>query len=317
MKNRNKIIRFFLCIFLFILASCNGKNEKEIIIFHAGSLSVPLKQITREYMKSNPGINIKLEGAGSVACARKITEIGKPCDILATADYKVIEKFLMPEYTDWNIWFATNEMVIAYHDKSAYSDIIGPDNWHEILGNDDVVFGRADPDADPCGYRTVMLFKLASEYYGNEKLAAKLIVKDVNMIRPKGVDLVALLETKALDYIIEYRSICEQHGLQYIKLPPELNLSDPNFENLYGSVSVDITGNKPGEKLKIKGSSMIYGITLLDDAPNRKEALDFLYFFLGERGRDILRGNGQSPISLYLSGNTDNIPEKILGIFKR
>ncbi len=315
MKKLNKIFFSLVFIFFIILVSCKNIKEKEIIIFHAGSLSVPLKEVAMHYMEMNPGIDIKLEGAGSVACARKITELGKPCDIMASADYKVIEKFLMPDYTDWNIWFATNEMVIAYHDRSAKSDLITSDNWHEILSDKDVVYGRADPNADPCGYRTVLMFKLAADYYSRDGLDEVLTTKDINMIRPKGVDLVALLETKSLDYIIEYKSVCEQHQLDYISLPAEINLSDPAFEDLYNSVDVDITGDRPGETIKIKGGSMIYGVTIIDDAPNREDATDFLDYLLGEKGRAVIQKHGQSPLSLRISGSAERIPFKLLEFF--
>ena len=313
----NRILAVLFIIPIIFLASCNKAEKNEIIIFHAGSLSFPFKEIAGEYMDMYPGIDIKLEGAGSVACARKITELNKSCDIMASADYKVIEKFLMPEYTDWNIWFATNEMVIAYHEKSAHLDIIGPDNWYEVLSDEDVVYGRSDPNADPCGYRTVMMFRLAAYYYGQDRLDEVLTAKDGNMIRPKEVDLVALLETKALDYIVQYKSVCEQHGLDYISLPPEINLSDPNYEDQYNKVSVNIIGDQPGKTIQMKGSSMVYGLTLLNDAPNRDAAVDFLRYFLGERGRSVLQNNGQSPLTLHLEGPASNIPEKLLEFFNR
>jgi len=308
---------FLLVLTLIIFASCARSHESEIIIFHAGSLSVPLKEAAGEYMKMNPGVDIKLEGAGSVACARKITELGKACDIMASADHKVIEKFLMPGYTDWNIWFASNELVIARHDKSEYAGQINRDNWYKILAQDDVVYGRSDPDADPCGYRTVMMFKLAEAYYEEDGLAETLMAQDLNMVRPKEVDLVALMETRALDYIVQYRSVCEQHGLDYFILPTEINLSDPSFEDVYNSVSVSITGDRPGETIGIKGSSMIYGITLLNDAPNREAAADFLHFFLGEKGRSIIQENGQKPLDLHLEGPATSMPDTLMQFFSR
>ncbi|MGM0665962.1 MAG: tungstate ABC transporter substrate-binding protein WtpA [Bacteroidota bacterium] len=306
-----------LLIPFIVLASCGRSHETEIIIFHAGSLSVPLKEAAGEYMKTNPGIDIKLEGAGSVACARKITELNKPCDIMASADHKVIEKFLMPGYSDWNIWFATNELVIACHEKSKYVDLINADNWYDILARKDVVYGRSDPNADPCGYRSLMMFKLAEDYYEQDGLTEILVTKDLNMVRPKEVDLVALMETRALDYIVQYKSVCEQHGLDYISLPPEINLSDPSFEDLYNTVSVDITGDRPGETIEIQGSSMIYGITLLNDAPNREAAVDFLHYFLGEEGRSVIRKNGQTPLDLHLEGPATNIPGRLMQFFNR
>ncbi|MEE4215157.1 MAG: tungstate ABC transporter substrate-binding protein WtpA [Bacteroidales bacterium] len=315
MKKIYRKLAVLLLIPFIVLESCGRSDKTEIIIFHAGSLSVPLKEAAGEYMKMNPGIDIKLEGAGSVACARKITELNKPCDIMASADHKVIEKFLMPDYSDWNIWFASNELVIAQHDKSKYTGQINQDNWYDILSRNDVVYGRSDPNADPCGYRSVMMFKLAEDYYEQEGLTETLMAKDLNMVRPKEVDLVALMETSALDYIVQYKSVCEQHGLDYISLPPEINLSDPSFEDLYNTVSVDITGDRPGETIEIKGSSMIYGITLLNDAPNREAAIDFLHYFLGEEGRSIIRENGQTPLDLHLEGPATNIPDRLMQFF--
>ena len=67
-----------------ILVSCTTKNKEnnKLIIFHAGSLSVPFKQMKDEFQKENPGIEILLESAGSVKCARKITDLNKDCDII-------------------------------------------------------------------------------------------------------------------------------------------------------------------------------------------------------------------------------------------
>ncbi|MCK7522654.1 MAG: hypothetical protein MZV64_35710 [Ignavibacteriales bacterium] len=43
-------------------------------------------------------VKVLLEAAGSLVCARKVTELKKPCDIVASADYFVIDKLLIPEY---------------------------------------------------------------------------------------------------------------------------------------------------------------------------------------------------------------------------
>jgi molybdate/tungstate transport system substrate-binding protein len=103
---------FLLILFgLIILTGCgniNSSKTKEVIVFHAGSLSVPIKQVAEAYEKKNPGTKILLESSGSLVCARKVTELKKPCDIIASSDYFVINQFLIPEYTRWSIRFATN-----------------------------------------------------------------------------------------------------------------------------------------------------------------------------------------------------------------
>lgn len=306
-----------LFLYLFILAGsiilfhgCNQQragNEK-IIIFHAGSLSIPLRTIAQEYMKANPGVTVEMEAAGSVECARKITELGKPCDIMASADYFIIDEMLIPGYASWNVKFATNSMVIAYTGKSRMGATINRDNWIDILLDKDIYYGRSDPDSDPCGYRTILTLKLAELYYGREGLTALFTAKDLNMVRPKEVDLLALLESNAIDYIFIYKSVAMQHQLDYIELPAEIDLSDPRLSDLYASVSVDITGSKPGETIAIAGSPMVYGVTLLDDAPGREAAIDFLSFLLGERGREIMGEMGQKMDSAPLVRPFSKLP---------
>ncbi len=272
-------------------------DEKELIIFHAGSLSVPLKKIAQEYEKINPGTIIFLESAGSLDCARKVIELKKPCDIVASSDYYVIDKLLIPDYASWNIRFATNEIVIAYTDKSKYSKEIKSDNWMDILQRKDVIYSRSDPDSDPCGYRTIFTFMLAEKYYNKPGLTEKLSSKNKDYIRPKEVDLVALMESNAIDYMFQYRSVAIQHALKYIELPKEINLSDSSKADIYSSVSTEVDGNKPGVKMKVTGDFINYSLTILDKAPQKEEAVKFVEFMLSPAGLDIFRKNGQEPIS--------------------
>ena len=257
----------FLITNLFLLSdsfSQSPAEQKELIVFHAGSLSVPIKQIAQEYEKRNPGTKIFLESAGSLVCARKVTELKKPCDIIASSDYFVINELLIPEYASWSIRFATNEIVIAYLEKSKYSKEINSDNWMDVLQRKDVIYSRSDPDSDPCGYRTLFTFMLAEKYYNKPGLTEKMSLKNKEYIRPKEVDLVALLEANAIDYMFQYKSVAIQHGLKYIELPKEINLSDPSKKDIYTSVSTDVAGNKPGLKMKVTGDYINYSITVLD-----------------------------------------------------
>jgi molybdate/tungstate transport system substrate-binding protein len=311
-------MRLFLFVSVlsgFLLSGCGNSHpakQKQIIVFHAGSLSVPLAQIKTEYEKKNPGIEILLEAAGSLVCARKVSELKKPCDIVASADYFVINELLIPDYTNWSIRFATNEIVIAYNEKSKHSSEINADNWIDILMKDDVIYSRSDPNADPCGYRTVFTFMLAEKYYKREGLAEKLAGKNIDYIRPKEVDLVALIESNAIDYMFQYKSVALQHGLKYIELPDDINLSDPAKTDNYKTVSFDVTGSKPGSKIKVTGDYINYSVTVLDKAPEKDAAIDFLCFMVSPEGLEIFRKNGQKPIVPFSTEQPDKIPSKLL-----
>ena len=81
---------------------------------------------------------------------------------------------------------------------------------------DDVIFGRADPNSDPCGYHAVLTSQLSEQYYNHDNFTNKIISKDQEYIRPKEVDLLALLESNTIDYLFLYRSVAQQHGLKYV-----------------------------------------------------------------------------------------------------
>lgn len=310
MKRCHHLICALLAIFL-LSACANQDKSKQLIIFHAGSLSVPMKAVVAAFKVENPEIKILTEPAGSRACARKITDLNRECDVMASADYTVIDQLLIPEFTDWNIKFASNKMCIVFTEKSRYADLIDSTNWYNILLKEDVAFGRSDPNSDPCGYRTVLVSRLADLYYKDTTISKKILAKDQKYIRPKETDLLALLETNTLDYVFIYRSVAVQHHLNFIELPAKINLENPGFANYYKQVSVEISGKKLGEKIVKIGEPMIYGVTVLKNAPHKKNALKFADFLLSKKGMDIMEKNGQPSIVPSFTDSYNQLPEQL------
>jgi molybdate/tungstate transport system substrate-binding protein len=270
----------------------------KVIVFYAGSLAVPLERMAKEFTRLHPGVNVVLEGSGSRAAAKKITDLHKPCDLMVSADYTTIDELLRPQYTDHNILFARNELVIAYTPRSKYAGEITPANWYRILLRPGVNYGRSDENVDPCGYRTLMCWQLAAKYYRDPGLYEKLNRGcPPRNIRPKSVELLAMLESGALDYAFEYKSVAEQHGLRYVTLPPELNLSDIRYASFYKQAAVQVKGKKPGETVTYVGKPIVYGAALLKNAPNPEAATAFLKFMLDRnQGLRILEECGQPPL---------------------
>ncbi len=296
---RKTQIAVAVMLLLFALGSANSEEgvfdlEGDLIVFHAGSLSVPFREISQEFEKIHPGVDVLCEAAGSRSCARKVTDLGRPCDVLASADYTVIDTLLIPQHADWNLKFASNEMVIAFRNESRFSKLARHDKWPELLLDDSISFGRSDPNCDPCGYRTVMAIKLAEKQYGLPGFSDRLLAKDKRYIRPKETDLLALLEVGELDCFFIYRSVAQQHGLGFLKLPDEINLKSEKLAGLYRGVSVSISGRSPGEYITKVGEPMVYGVTVPKNSPNPKAAIAFVSFLLdSERGMAIMKKNGQ------------------------
>lgn len=321
---RHKLkLTFNILLAVFFLLSCNNSNKQQanrpgsisgdLIIFHAGSLSVPFQKIARAFEQEYPGTHVLLEAAGSVDCARKITDLHKPCDLMASSDYSVITKFLIPDHTSWYLPFAGNEMVIAFTGKSKNSDVISKENWVEILMQDDVHYGRSDPYADPCGYRTLIVMQLAGTYYGINDLESNLASKDIKYIRPKEVDLLAMLELHETDYIFIYRSVAIQHNLRYLELPAEINLKEMKRDEQYRKATVKIQGSSPNNFVDVHGEAITYAITQLDNAPNPDAARAFLHFLLDKsRGIKILEECGHNSLIPVPRKNGFFLPDELL-----
>jgi molybdate/tungstate transport system substrate-binding protein len=291
-----------------------GEISGQLTIFHAGSLAVPFKQISEAFSREYPGVKVLREAAGSRACARKIADLNRACDVMASADFTVIDTLLIPEHADWNIKFAGNEMVIASRDDSPRAEQITVDNWYKVLLQKDIAFGRSDPNMDPCGYRTILLLKLAERFYCQPGLVADFLPKDVRYIRPKEVDLLALLEAGAIDYIFIYRSVAEQHKLRILRLPDQINLSKSEFASVYETASVRLTGKTPGTFITRTARPIVYGVTIPKNAPNPQLAMVFLNFLLSaDKGGAILENNGQRFVLPSVSTTFENLPEGLRG----
>jgi len=290
-----------------------GFAKEKVVVFHAGSLSVPFAQIEKAFEAKYPQYDVVREAAGSRACARKITDIGKRADVMASAAYKVIDNLLIPKYAKFDAHFVTNEMAIAYTDKSKYANEINEKNWPDIFLRKDVKIGHSNPNLDPCGYRSILVTKLAEIYYKKPGFYDRLLgygdsyqngkeKRDKVIVRPKETDLLGLLEAGAYDYLYIYKSVAKQHGLRYITLPPQVSLKDRTYSKFYKQATFQITGKKPGTWIEKKGSPMVYGMTVVQNKsknlpPNPDGAVKFVNFVLSPQGQAIMKKNGQGVIN--------------------
>jgi len=287
----------FVALMVLLPFSVSAEPQGKLIIFHAGSLTVPFAKIEKDFEAKYPKVDVLREGGGSTKMARMISELHKPADIMASADFNVIDKTLIPEYAEWNIRFATNQLVLCYTDKSRFANQITANNWYEILGRKGVIWGHSDPNLDPCGYRSLMVLQLAEKHYKLPGLYDQLIAnRPEKNVRPKSVELVSLLKTGNMDYAWEYLSVAVQQGLKYIILPDEINLGNYKMDEFYKQATVKVTGKKPGTWITRTGKSCTYGITILKSVQNPEAAEAFLEYLIDpDGGLNILKDMGQPP----------------------
>ncbi len=276
--------------------------ENSLTIYHAGSLEFPFSHLEEIFEEQHPDINVLREASGSVVAAKKVTELNKSADIVAVADYNVILSYMFNAHADWEIIFAANEMVIAYTNESIGASNISSNNWYEVLLDPRVRWGHADPNLDPAGYRSLFVLQLAEIYYDIEGLNEDLLGSN-RTVRPKSVDLIALLESGELDYAFEYKSVAIQHGLEYIELPVEINLSSPDEKDFYAQASYTLDDNTT-----ITGTPILYGLTIPKNAKHVDWAIEFIKLLLSDTGSQVFEENGQNMVSPALGINKSNMP---------
>ena len=281
------------CVALTLITACGGTDvapEGPLVVFTAGSLARPMRAALDSF-SAKTGVRYELESAGSLETARKLTELGKIPDVIALADEDVFPKVLMPAHATWYARFAENRIVLAYTDKSRFASEIDSTNWWQVLQRPGLEIGRSNPDLDPSGYRTLMVFQLAERMYATPGLAATLerTAHRRNM-RPKEIELVALLESGDLDYAWFYESMARASGVRHVRLPDAIDLSNTDLRDTYAQVSVRVIGASVRDTVTMLGAPIRYAFSIPLKAAHGALAERFSGFLLSEDGKRALQG---------------------------
>jgi len=165
-------IAVIIIIILFIAGIAIGyyaapresKTTVTITGFAAGSLKYAIGNNFIPEFSNLTGIKIGMSFGGSVSGARQI-QSGQPYDIFISAAAGVIPSMLMPNYTNWMIIFATNEMAITWINQS-YNIQPGA-FWFENISAKGVIVAASNASLDPSGFQAIEMIKLAGIYYTN------------------------------------------------------------------------------------------------------------------------------------------------------
>lgn len=297
---------------LALIPTTQAQSPQVVIVDRAATLTLPFDALA----KSLPNLECRQRSAGSRFLLQSDVDLKQPIDVLALADVSLFEKPVSPAQTTrfpwWSI-FAGNEIGIAYTDKSKAADKINATNWPQILQQPGVQTAYADPESDPEGYNTVIAWTLAESYYHLPGFAAKLraAIPPKN-IRGDSTQLLALLSAGEVDYAWEYRSVAEQHHLKFLRLPKEINLSDPALAATYKTACIDLHHTDPnGEKVVQPkcGQPILYAVAIAADAPHPEAAAEFVKALYSEAGRNALESAFQQPLRAKIGGNASAVPD--------
>ena len=183
-------------------------------------------------------------------------------------------------------------MVIAFGSRRRATNVDST-NWYRALSEKGVEVGRSDPGLDPAGYRALMVLRLAERTYHAPWIERAVLARSPpRNMRPKSSDLVALLQTGALDYAFVYLTTARAAGLRWIELPPSINLEADSLADEYARVSVRVAGLARGDSIEIHGAPIHYAMGVPFGAPHPGGAAALEGYLLSPEGLAAMRGAG-------------------------
>jgi len=302
-------------------ANCVPPFTQQLIIYHAGSLTAAFTPVEQAFT-CQTGVQVQDVTGGSVDLVRQVTAGGKPADIVASADYVDIDKFLKPAgAASYDIVFGKGRMVLAYTQSGitaknlpAFVDpsaAFNPpdsvptvnDAWLQAVLTQGVVIGGSHPFLDPSGYRSHLMFQLAQMHYEAPNLYNNLLEHYVAIPATAPGSAFAIGKQYDFQLIYEHSAMGVAQSnpdYRYAYLPDDIDMSNPSRNNLYRQAVVTMPGLALSDPtVDVQGSRVAWGLTILNSAPNRENAIKFLQllFTPGDIGQSMLQKFGPSPIS--------------------
>jgi len=281
---------------LALAAGCQrAEGRRPLQVATAASLGRLFEDLRPMFERAHPDAEMRLDIGGSVLLLRKIQDLGLTPDLFVSADWSLIQDELVPERAAFNLRFAANELVLAYGEHSPGADRVGEKNWFEIALAPEARLSRINEATAPAGYQTLWALRLAERHYGSP--ASGLRRRFVERVPPERVardieEAAGLIESRAADYAILFRSVAEEHRLRFVPLPPEVNLGDPALARHYAEAREEIAPGRVVAALPI-----LYSLTIPRRARNSEAAAGLVELLLGPEGRRRLTQMGLRPLA--------------------
>jgi molybdate/tungstate transport system substrate-binding protein len=297
-------------------ACADAARKSSVSVLYAGSLATVMENGVGPAFTAATGYGYKGEAHGSLGAARLIHDHLRSPDVFISADPAVNESVLMgPKNGALVTWYAvvaSSQLVLAYNPKSPFAPrfeaaAAGKTPWYEVLETPGVHFGRGDPTIDPKGYRTLFLFTLAGAYYHRPEIP-RLLGEPLNpaQVLPETA-LLARVETGQFDAGIFYKHEVVAQKLPFVSFPPEINLGDPRFSDLYAQTSyITPTGEH------VSGAPILFTLTIPKTVQNQAAAEAFVRFLL--TSPKLLKEFGFGIVDHRVGGDREQIPQALRGL---
>jgi ABC-type molybdate transport system substrate-binding protein len=262
-------VRYPLFAILLLAAACT-RQPPPLTVFYAAAFEPALHELLPK-AEVSLGRAITSETGGSGNLLRKVTELGRDCDLMLITDGAYFQSRGAGRFA-WRLEFASDELVLAVGSRAPRTDEAERD-WAPVLLDPAVRLGRADEKISPAGVRALRMVQ-KRERAGAAGLEARLRGPSVPVVDDVGT-LAARLKAGDLDYAFLYRTTCLMQDIRFIRLE-----TDPE--------------------------AAIYALSIPDNAPHPEAAVALVRSLLTagrgvweEKGFTLLRPRFYGDRSLY------------------
>jgi molybdate/tungstate transport system substrate-binding protein len=261
-----------------------GRAGAAVDVLAAGSLPVVFDEHVGPAFAQETAYDYRGEFRGSNAIVRLVEADQKRPDVIVSADPALLRDSLMPQRVTWDAVFATNELGVVYAPDTVVGDRLDAgEPWYRVLADSEVAVGRTDPNLDPLGYRTSMLFDLAERYYDRPGLASDL--REHSTTAGRESHLLASVESGNRPAAYCYRNMAADHDLPFVELPPALNFADPDRADHYATATYTTD-----QGTTVEGTPIRYAATVPENADRPEGGRRFVEFLLSNP--EVLRESG-------------------------
>jgi len=228
---------------------------------------------------------------------------------------------LMPKFTKWYVQYAGTSMVVAYNPNSkyasdfkAFADGSKPlSGLFTLMETPGFKLGRTDPNIDPQGRDFIYMLELAQMYYHlpSDTVSKILGTTDWGTANSPQIfaesALDATLQSGQLDASSAFVTQAVELHLDYIPLPPAINLGDMSMAAQYMKASVTITSG--GQKVTKHGSPQVIDLTIIGKPTPAGTA--FAKYTLSPTGLALYKQGGFTLFPLTVTGDASAIPAAV------
>jgi len=297
----------------------------------AGSLLALDNEVIGPAFERATGYGYTGRGGGSIGLAHEIAAGEIAPDVFESVGASPIS-VLEPRFTTWSVQLASSPLVIAYNPHSPYASIFHAvasgraplSDAFEAMASKGFLLGRTNPATDPQGQAFVMMMELAQSYLHLPAGTLERIL-GTGIVRGEGgnesqifseTSLDAHLQAGQLDAASAFLSQAVELHLDYLTLPPAIDLGDPAYASSYAKAHLVVPGTTPGTTTTVHGAPLVIDATTITEpgqsASDRAAAAAFVAYLASAPGRSAFAKEGFSLVPERIMGDSHAVPRAVV-----